>query len=57
MTPEQQNLLNKAEKSLEDAKVLNTLGFFDSAASRAYYTIFYIATAFLEQDKLSYSSV
>ena len=55
MTPEQQKLLEKADRALQAAKVLNNQGFFDSAASRAYYVMFYIATAFLEKEQLSYS--
>lgn len=55
MTPEQERLLNKAAKTLQAAKALNDRGFFDSAASRTYYVMFYIATAFLEGEKLSYS--
>jgi len=55
MTPEQQRLLNKADKTLQAARVLINQGFFDSAASRAYDVMFYIATAFLESEKLSYS--
>ncbi len=55
MTPEQQRLLEKANRTLQAARILNNQGFFDSAASRAYYVMFYIATAFLEGEKLSYS--
>lgn len=55
MTPEQQRLLEKANRTLQAARVLCYQGFFDSAASRAYYVMFYIATAFLESEKLSYS--
>jgi len=55
MTPEQQKLLEKADRALQAAKILNNQGFFDSAASRAYYVMFYIATAFLEKEQLSYS--
>ncbi|HBB32264.1 MAG TPA: DNA-binding protein [Cyanobacteria bacterium UBA8803] len=55
MNPEQQRLLDKADRTLQAAQVLSTQGFFDSAASRAYYVMFYIATAFLESEKLSYS--
>jgi uncharacterized protein (UPF0332 family) len=54
MTPEQQRLLEKADRTLQAARVLNNQGFFDSAASRAY-VMFYIVTAFLESEKLSYS--
>ena len=55
MTPEQERLLNKAAKTLEAAKALNDRAFLDSAASRTYYVMFYIATAFLEGEKLSFS--
>lgn len=55
MTPEQQRLIEKADRSLQAARVLNDQGFFDSAASRAYYVMFYVATAFLEGEKLSFS--
>ena len=55
MTPEQQRLLDQADKTLQAARVLINQGFFDSAASRAYYVMFYIATAFLDSEKLSYS--
>ena len=41
MTPEQQNLLEKAKQSLEAAKVLQNNNFPDYAASRAYYSMFY----------------
>lgn len=55
MTPEQQRLLEKADTTLQAARTLRDGGFFDSAASRAYYGMFYIATAFLQGEKLSYS--
>lgn len=55
MTPEQQKLLDKANRSLQAARELNSNGFPDFAASRAYYAMFYIATAFLETEGLSYS--
>lgn len=55
MTPEQQRLLDKADRTLQAARALINQGFFDSAASRAYYVMFYIATAFLESEKLSFS--
>lgn len=55
MTPEQQKLLEKANRSLQAARELNSKGFPDFAASRVYYSMFYIATAFLEADGLSYS--
>lgn len=55
MTPEQQKLLEKATRSLQAARELNRTGFPDFAASRTYYAMFYIATAFLEGEGLSYS--
>jgi uncharacterized protein (UPF0332 family) len=55
MTDEQQELLLKAQQSLEAAKLLLTNNFPDYAASRAYYTMFYIAEAFLEGEGLSFS--
>ncbi|MDJ1181181.1 HEPN domain-containing protein [Roseofilum sp. BLCC_M91] len=55
MTPEQQKLLEKATRSLQAARELNRKGFPDFAASRTYYAMFYIATAFLEGEGLSYS--
>ncbi len=55
MTPEQQKLLEKATRSLKAARELNSKGFPDFAASRTYYAMFYIATAFLQGEGLSYS--
>ena len=55
MTPEQQDLLQKATSSLEAARVLLENGFPEFAASRAYYAMFYIAEAFLEGEGLSFS--
>lgn len=48
MTPEQQGLLSKAQRSLQAALLLNEGGLAEFAASRAYYTMFYVAEAFLE---------
>jgi uncharacterized protein (UPF0332 family) len=55
VTDEQQSLLLKAQQSLEAAKLLLTNNFPDYATSRAYYTMFYIAEAFLEGEGLSFS--
>ena len=55
MTPEQQRLLDKAARSLQAAQELNKTGFSEFAASRAYYSMFYVATAFLEGEGLSYA--
>ncbi|MEB3148171.1 MAG: HEPN domain-containing protein [Sphaerospermopsis sp.] len=55
MTDEQRELLLKAKQSLEAAKLLLNNNFPDYATSRAYYTMFYIAEAFLEGKGLSFS--
>ncbi len=55
MTDEQQELLQKAHKSLAAAKLLLANGYPEYAISRAYYTMFYIAEAFLEGEGLSFS--
>lgn len=55
MTDEQQELLCKAQQSLEAAKLLLTHHYSDYATSRAYYTIFYVVEAFLEGEGLSFS--
>ncbi|MEX0267843.1 HEPN domain-containing protein [Leptolyngbyaceae cyanobacterium UHCC 1019] len=54
MTDEQRELLLKAQQSLEAAKLLLTNNYPDYAASRAYYSMFYIAEAFLEGKGLSF---
>ncbi|MGF1522413.1 MAG: HEPN domain-containing protein [Leptolyngbyaceae cyanobacterium] len=53
MTPDQEALILKAQQSLAAAQLLLANGYTDFAASRAYYTMFYIAEAFLEGDDLS----
>jgi uncharacterized protein (UPF0332 family) len=55
MTDEQRELLLKAQQSLEAAKLLLTNNYPDYATSRAYYSMFYIAEAFLEGEGLSFS--
>ncbi|AFY61197.1 HEPN domain-containing protein [Synechococcus sp. PCC 6312] len=55
MTKEQQELLLKAQKSLQAAKLLLANAYPEYAASRAYYAMFYIAEAFLEGEGLSFS--
>ncbi|NJL91457.1 MAG: HEPN domain-containing protein [Coleofasciculaceae cyanobacterium SM2_1_6] len=55
MTDEQQELLLKAQQSLEAAKLLLANNYPDYATSRAYYAMFYIAEAFLEGEGLSFS--
>ncbi len=56
MISEQRALFQKAIRSLEAAKLLQQGGMIEFAASRAYYTTFYIAEAFLEGEGLSFSS-
>lgn len=56
MTPEQQALVDKAQRSLEAAQSLIEQGFYDFAVSRAYYAMFYVAEAMLDQAGLSFSS-
>lgn len=56
MTPEQTALLIKARESLRAAKLLATNALPDFAASRAYYTMFYVAEAFLLGEGLAFSS-
>jgi len=56
LTPEQASLIRKAEESLQAAELLASQEFYDFAVSRAYYTMFYVASAFLLSRGLSYSS-
>jgi uncharacterized protein (UPF0332 family) len=55
MMPEQADLLCQARDSLAAAKILNAQGYHGFAASRAYYTMFYIAEAFLLGQGLAFS--
>lgn len=55
MTPEQAALLRKAQDSVRAAKLLASQGFYDFAASRAYYAMFYVAEAILLSQGLSFS--
>jgi uncharacterized protein len=55
MIPEQAALLKKARDSLRAAKLLAGDGLYDFAASRAYYTMFYVAEAVLLGEGLSFS--
>ena len=56
MKPEQTALLRKAGESLRAAQLLATNELLDFAASRAYYTMFYGAEAFLLNEGLTFSS-
>lgn len=55
MTKEQQQLINKARDSLKAARLLANEGLYEFSVSRAYYTMFYIAEAFLLGENLSFS--
>jgi uncharacterized protein (UPF0332 family) len=55
MKPDIQALVNKAKDSPGAAKTLVRDGYYDFAASRAYYAMFYIAEAMLMQLGQSYN--
>ncbi|RPH96218.1 HEPN domain-containing protein [candidate division KSB1 bacterium] len=55
MTEDQHDLLLKAKESLRIAKTILREGSSDFAASRAYYTMFYVAEALLLQKEFSFS--
>jgi uncharacterized protein (UPF0332 family) len=55
MTPEQAALLKKARDSLRAARLLSEQRFYDFAASRAYYAMFYVVEALLLGEGLSFS--
>lgn len=56
MTEDQLELLLKARQSLSAARLLLNGGYPEYAVSRAYYSMFYIAEAFLEGEGMSFSS-
>lgn len=55
MKPEVQALLKKARESVDAAKHLGDKGYWDFAAARAYYAMFYAAAVLLENG-LTFSS-
>lgn len=55
MTDEQLELLKKAKSSLQAAKLLANQSFHDFAVARSYYSMFYIAEAFLLGEGLAFS--
>ena len=55
LTREQSALIKKAQESLRAARLLAEDHLYDFAASRAYYAMFYIAEAFLLEEKVAYS--
>jgi uncharacterized protein (UPF0332 family) len=56
MTPAQQALILKAQRSIKAAQSLISQGFHDFAVSRTYYAMFYVAEALLDREGLSFSS-
>ena len=56
MTPEQSALINKARRNVKLARIISDQGFHEVALSRAYYAMFYVAVALLDQEGLSFSS-
>jgi uncharacterized protein (UPF0332 family) len=54
MTPEQAGFLAKARESLAAARLLLENGYTDFAASRAYYAMFYLASAVLLEKNLRF---
>jgi uncharacterized protein (UPF0332 family) len=55
MTKQQQALVEQARESLDAAKLLTQAGHHGFAAARAYYSMFYLAEAFLAGKGLSFS--
>ena len=56
MKSETRKLINKAKESLLASQILAENQLYNFAASRAYYTMFYIAEAFLWAKEMSFSS-
>lgn len=55
MTREQADLLSKARETLRAAQLLTANNLLDSAASRAYYTMFHLAGVLLLGKGLAFS--
>lgn len=56
MKPETEKFIAKAQESFRASQMLFDGGIYNFAVSRAYYTMFYIAEAFLWEQELSFSS-
>lgn len=56
MSPDQRALIKKAERSIDAARMMFNAEMTDFAASRAYYAMFYLAEAFLEDEAAKFSS-
>ncbi len=54
MKPETEKLLQKASRSIRAAEKLLAEGDVDFAASRAYYALFYVAGALLNEKELQF---
>ena len=54
MTKEQEALLQKAAENIRAARLLSDKGFVDIASSRAYYAMFYSASAMLLNENLRF---
>jgi len=55
LTLQQEGLLRKAARRIRSARVLVAEGDYDSAVSRAYYAMFYVAEVLLLSKGLAYS--
>lgn len=51
--PETQGWFDKAESSIDAAKMLQREGYISESVSRAYYAMFYAAKAMLAEDEIS----
>ncbi|MEL6551857.1 MAG: HEPN domain-containing protein [Cyanobacteria bacterium J06621_11] len=56
MNEEQTLLIAKAKESLQAARLLSDQQMYGFSASRAYYSMFYVAQAFLIGENLTFSS-
>ncbi len=56
MKIEQEQLLEKARESLQAAEILVKNNLANIAVTRAYYTMFYVAEAYLLGEELAFSS-
>ena len=56
MNPHCLALLQKAQRSFDGSRLMVENGFYEFAVSRAYYTMFYVAEAFLLSQGRSFSS-
>ena len=49
MMDDERLILDKARENIQAGELLQSQGFFDIAASRSYYAMFYIAEALLQR--------